>query len=103
MNNRSQRYATKWILSTQLTYDLQFKVNKRDLELCSLQGPSLPKSDPVHPLLGKRVSVKHGQRKGYSGSIVDVGSMAVTVELDALIAGSSSARQNYKWSELRDL
>ncbi len=75
----------------------------RELEVCSLQGPSLPKSDLVHPLLGKRIIVKHGHRKGYTGRIREVGNMAVTVELDALVAGTNSPYQLYNWGDLMDL
>ena len=82
MNAPSQKYVTNWIPSTADVY-AQFKINTRDLELCSLQAPSRLKSDPVHPLLGKRVMVKHSPRKGYAGRIKDVGHMEVTVELDS--------------------
>ncbi len=75
----------------------------RELEVCSLQGPSLPKSDLVHPLLGKRIIVKHGHRKGYTGCIREVGSMAITVELDTLVAGTNSPYQLYNWGDLMDL
>ena len=78
-------------------------VDVRELEVCSIQGPSLLKNDPVHPLLGKRIVVKHGHRKGYSGYIREVGSTALTVELDALVTGTSSPYQLYKWDDLMDL
>ncbi|KAI9465095.1 hypothetical protein BJY52DRAFT_1221185 [Lactarius psammicola] len=81
----------------------EFMVDVRELEVCSIQGPSLPKNDPIHPLLGKRIVVKHGHRKGYSGYIREVGSTALTVELDALVTGTSSPYQLYKWDDLMDL
>ena len=78
-------------------------VDVRELEVCSIQGPSLPKNDPVHPLLGKRIVIKHGHHKGYSSYIREVGSTALTVELDTLVTGTSSPYQLYKWDDLMDL
>ena len=82
---------------------LQFNIDTRDLEICEVQGPSLPKSDPIHPLVDKQVVVKRGPLKGLYGRIKDVGSEVLTVELEAKVAGSRNSRQPIKWNDLRVL
>ena len=82
---------------------LQFNIDTRELEICEVQGPSLPKSDPIHPLVDKQVIVKRGPLKGLYGRIKDVGSEVLTVELEAKVAGSRNSRQPIKWTNLRVL
>ena len=64
-----------------------------DLEICEVQGPSLPKSDPVDPLLGQNVVVSCGPLKGLYGWVTEVGSEMLTVELEAKVASSNNSRQ----------
>ncbi|KAI9429356.1 hypothetical protein H4582DRAFT_2065376 [Lactarius indigo] len=76
----------------------EFAIETRELEVCSTQGPSLPKNDPVHPLMGQRVTIIRGPLKGLYGNIREVGATAITVELPALMA--SSPIQTLKWTDL---
>ena len=78
-----------FILMTHNIIYSQIKVNKCNLDVCSHQSPSLLKCKPLHPLLDKRVMVKHGHCKGYTGCIKDVRNMAVTVKLDVLLTESN--------------
>ena len=82
-------------------HGLQFNIDTADLEVCEVQGPSLPKSDPVHPLVDRQVIIRRGPLKGLYGRIKDVGTGYLTVELEAKIAGSRSSRQPIKWNDLR--
>ena len=47
--------------------------------------------------------MNQGPRRGYYGVIRDVGNTTVTVELDALFAGSVSPRQQFAWHHLRPM
>lgn len=90
------------ISSADLAYiRLQFKIDTRELDVAASQGPSLPAADLVHPWLGKRVVVVQGPRRGYHGIVRDVGNTSITVELDALFAGTVSPRQQFAWHHLR--
>ena len=80
---------------------LQFEIDTQELEVAASQGPSLPAADLVHPWLGKRVVVVQGPRRGYHGVVRDVGNTSITVELDALFAGTVSPRQQFAWHHLR--
>ena len=79
---------------------LQFNINTHNLEICKVQGPSLPKSNPIHPLVDKQVVVKWGPLKGLYGRIKDVGSEVLTVELEAKVTGSRNSCQPIKWTTL---
>jgi len=65
-----------------------------------VQGPSLPKSDPVHPLVNQKVIVSQGPSKGLYGRIKEVGSEALSVELEAKVASSTNSCQPMKWTDL---
>ncbi|KAH9162307.1 hypothetical protein EDB89DRAFT_2079838 [Lactarius sanguifluus] len=78
----------------------EFEIETRELEVCSTQGPSLPKNDPVHPLMTQRVTITRGPLKAHRGTIKEVGATAITVELPALMAGASSPMQNLTWADL---
>ena len=52
-------------------------------------------------MLGKRVAVRNGPRKGYTGYIKAVGNTSVTVELEALFNSSVSPTQMFAWEDLR--
>ena len=84
-------------------HESQFNIDTRDLEICNVQGPSLPKSDPVHPLVDKNVIIRRGPLKGLYGRVKDVGSVTLTVELEAKVAGSKYSRQPFKWNDIRFL
>ena len=90
------------LCSADLAYSrLQFKIDTQELEVVASQGPSLPAADLVHPWLGKRVVVVQGPRRGYHGVVRDVGNTSITVELDALFAGTVSPHQQFAWHHLR--
>ena len=102
MNTPLQKYITKRIRS-RTDIHAQFKINMWELELCSLQGPSPLACDAVHPLLGQRILVTKGHHKGYAGHIRDVGCMEVTVEFNALMAGTHTPFQQFKWGDFIDV
>lgn len=79
---------------------LQFNIDTRDLEICETQGLSLPKNDPVHPLVNQRILVSQGPSKGLYGRIKEVGSEAMSVELEAKVASSTNSCQPMKWTDL---
>jgi hypothetical protein len=79
----------------------QFTIETRELDVCALQGPSLPRGDLIHPLLGHEVIIAKGPSKGYRGRIKYVGCVAVTVELEAWVVGSNLAIQVFQWAELK--
>jgi hypothetical protein len=77
----------------------QFEIDLHQLDVCEVQGPSLPKNDPVHPLVGQRVKVIRDHFKGYYALVKDVGSSGVMIELEARVAAnSSSPQQTVKWT-----
>ncbi|KAI9434833.1 hypothetical protein H4582DRAFT_2080504 [Lactarius indigo] len=76
----------------------EFEIKTCKLEVCSTQGPSLPKNDPVHPLMGQRVTIIRSPLKGLYSNIREVGATAITVELPALMA--LSPIQTLKWTDL---
>ncbi|KAI9445702.1 hypothetical protein BJY52DRAFT_1194142 [Lactarius psammicola] len=78
----------------------EFKIETRELEVCSIQAPSLPKNNPTHPLVGQRVVVIRGPLKGLYGNISEVGATEITVELSAFVTGASSPFQNLKWPDI---
>jgi hypothetical protein len=51
-------------------------------------------------MLGKRVTVKYGPRKGYKGYVKAVGNTSLTVELDALFNSSVSPTQTFAWENI---
>ncbi|KAF8258743.1 hypothetical protein EI94DRAFT_1707713 [Lactarius quietus] len=81
----------------------EFKIDTSDLEVAALQAASLPAHDLVHPLVGRRVVVTQGSRRGYDGVVKDVRNMSVTVKLDALFAGSALPLQSFAWHHLRQM
>ena len=80
---------------------MQFKIDTRELEVSATQARSIPSRDLDHPMLGKRVVVKNGPRKGYSGYIRAIGNTSVTVELDALFNSSVSPTQMFALDDIR--
>ena len=51
--------------STNLTYIIpKFEIDKQELEVAAFQGPSLPASDKVHPLVGRWVAITVGPYRG---------------------------------------
>jgi hypothetical protein len=81
-------------------HGLQFNIDTRDLEICEVQGPSLPKSDPVHPLVDQKILVSRGPSKGLYGRIKEVGSEVLSVELEAKVASSANSCQPMKWTDV---
>jgi hypothetical protein len=75
---------------------LQFTIGVHELDVCVLQGPSLPPHDHRHPLLGQEVTISRGPCKGYHGRIKCVDLINVTIELEARLAGGS-ALQLFEW------
>ncbi|KAN0128229.1 hypothetical protein V8E53_013995 [Lactarius tabidus] len=88
------------LVTDELTFT-EFKIDTRDLEVSATQAASLPAGDLVHPLLGRRVVITQGERKGYGGVVRDVGNTSITVEVNALFAGAVSPCQPYPWHHLR--
>ncbi len=84
-------------------HESQFNINTRNLEICNVQGPSLLKSDPVHPLVDKNVIIRRGPLKGLYGHVKDVRSVTLTIELEAKVAGSKYLCQPFKWNDIRFL
>ncbi|KAF8264671.1 hypothetical protein EI94DRAFT_1805484 [Lactarius quietus] len=82
------------------TFD-EFTIDKCDLEFCKVQGPSLPKNDPVHPLVNQSVIVSRGPSKGLYGRVKDIGLQILTVELEAKVVSSKDSRQRFKWGDIR--
>lgn len=80
---------------------MQFKIDTRELEVSATQARSLPAKDLDHPMLGKRVAVRNGPRKGYTGYIRAVGNTSVTVELDALFNSTVSPTQLFALDDIR--
>ena len=80
---------------------MQFKIDTRELEVSATQARSLPVKDLDHPMLGKRVAVRNGPRKGYTGHIKAVGNASVTLQLDALFNSSVSPDQTFAWGDIR--
>jgi hypothetical protein len=60
----------------------------------------LLKSDPIHPLVDKKVLVSQGPSKGLYGCIKDVRSEALSVKLEAKVASSRNSCQPMKWTDL---
>ena len=82
-------------------YKSQFKIDMRELEVSATQSRSLPAKDLDHPMLGKRVVVTSGPRRGYDGYIRAVGNTTVTVELNALFSSSAWPIQPFAWKDIR--
>ncbi|KAH9019731.1 hypothetical protein EDB85DRAFT_2153546 [Lactarius pseudohatsudake] len=78
----------------------EIEIETRSLGVCSTQGPSLPKNDPAHPLMSRRVTITRGPLKGHHGTIKVVGATAITVEIPALMAGATSPMQTLTWADL---
>ena len=90
--------------STNLTYIIpKFEIDKQELEVAAFQGPSLPASDKVHPLVGRWVAITVGPYRGYKGVIRDIGNTSATVELSALFASSVSPRQSFPLHHFRPM
>ena len=54
-------------------------------------------------MLGQRVAMRNGPRKGYTGYIKAVGNTSITVELDALFNSTVSPTQTFAWEDLRPM
>jgi hypothetical protein len=65
-----------------------------------MQGPSLLKNDPIHPLVDQRVRVTRGAHKGYYALVKYVGRDDVTIEIEAHLVSRSSAQQRISWADL---
>lgn len=70
----------------------------RDVQVASTQGPSLPKKDHVHPLVGQRVKITRGNSKGYRGLVKDVGTSYVRIEVDAKLIGTNEPYAHIQWT-----
>ncbi|KAF8256613.1 hypothetical protein EI94DRAFT_1710775, partial [Lactarius quietus] len=81
----------------------EFKIDMCDLEVAASQAALLLAHDLIHPLLGRRVVVTQGSRRGYEGVIKDIGNTSVTIELNALFTGSNSPLQLFAWHHLRQM
>ncbi|KAH9982574.1 hypothetical protein BGW80DRAFT_1263871 [Lactifluus volemus] len=77
----------------------EFMINEQQLNVCAIQGPSLPRNDPTHPFVGRRVVITRGAFKSYHGLIKDVGPSGVIVEPQALLVATSSPRQLVSWCD----
>jgi uncharacterized membrane protein SirB2 len=73
----------------------------RELEVSATQAPSLPAGNLVHPLLGRRVVITHGECRGYNGIVQDVRNTSITVEVHTLFAGAISPYQSYPWHHIK--
>jgi hypothetical protein len=94
------RYVVIFIVN-KANIPLQFEIDLQRLDVCEVQGPSLPKNDPVHPLVGQRVQVTRNNFKGYYALVKDVGSSGVILELKARIgSNSSSPQQTVEWRDI---
>lgn len=79
-------------------HDSQFKIDLRELDICAMQGPSLPQDEPIDRR-AQEVVITKGHYKGYYGRIKDVGREAVTIELEPLMGGSDSPLKLFKWDQ----
>ena len=70
-----------------------------DLDVCAMQGPSLPNKDEIDPRVGASVVVNRGYFKGYRGRITNVGSEAIDVQLEALMVANKPT-QSFQWRDL---
>ena len=62
----------------------------REVDVCRVQAPTLPKGEHVHPLVGQRILViSHPQLKGYYAHVKDFGPSGVLVEVEAQITQNS--------------
>ena len=73
----------------------------RDVQVSSTQGPSLPKNDHVHLLVGQRVKVTQGNFKGYHGLVKDVSTSSVMIEVEAKLIGMNAPYVHIKWANFR--
>ena len=90
------------ISSADLAYiRLQFEINTQELEVAASQSLLLPATDMVHPWLGKRVVVVQGLHRGYHSIVRDVSNTSITVELNALFAGTMLPHQQFTLHHLR--
>jgi hypothetical protein len=79
---------------------LQFNINMHDLEICKVQGPSFPKSDPIHLLVNQKIIISWGPLKGLYGCIKQVGSEALSIKLEVKVTSSTNSCQPMKWTNL---
>ncbi|KAH9980393.1 hypothetical protein BGW80DRAFT_1275581 [Lactifluus volemus] len=77
----------------------EFMINEHQFNVCAVQGPSLPRNDPVHPFVDRRVVITRGRFKSYRALIKDVGPSGVIVEPQALLVSRSSPRQLISWCD----
>ncbi|KAH9171227.1 hypothetical protein EDB89DRAFT_2179677 [Lactarius sanguifluus] len=77
----------------------EIEIDMRDVQVAGTQGPSLPKKDRVHPLVGQRVKVTHGNSKGYRALVKDVHASYVAIEVDAKLAGTSAPYAHIQWTD----
>jgi transcription antitermination factor NusG len=73
----------------------------RDVQVSSIQGPSLPKKDHVHPLVGHRVKVTRGNFKGYRALVKDVSTSSVIIEVEAKVVGMNAPYVHIQWADFR--
>ena len=71
----------------------------KDLDVSRVQGPSLPKEDPVHSLVDRRVRVTRGHFKGYNAHVKHVDRAHITVEIEGQLVSGGSA-QLLQWHDV---
>ncbi|KAI9446278.1 hypothetical protein H4582DRAFT_2052353 [Lactarius indigo] len=69
----------------------QFMVDMQELDVCTVQGPHLPKGKARHPLLGHEVVITWGPCKSYRGHIKDVKAAGAIIKLEARLTGVQKA------------
>ncbi|KAF8261667.1 hypothetical protein EI94DRAFT_1809926 [Lactarius quietus] len=84
------------------TFD-EFTINMCNLEFCEVQGLSLPKNDPVHPLVDQSIIISRGPSKGLYGRVKDVSLQILTVELEAKVVGVMNGACDQMKPSARDL
>jgi transcription elongation factor len=66
----------------------------REVQVAGTQGPSLPKKDCTHPLIGQRVRVTRGNFKGHYGLVKDVNISDVTIEIETKLVGTNAPHEH---------
>ncbi|KAF8262531.1 hypothetical protein EI94DRAFT_1704714 [Lactarius quietus] len=77
----------------------EFDLNVHNLDVSSIQGRMLPKTEWDHPLVSCQVMVSRGQLKGYIGLIKDIDNYGLTVELEARLVSGQLPRQWVGWAD----
>ncbi|KAF8268376.1 hypothetical protein EI94DRAFT_1700269 [Lactarius quietus] len=77
----------------------EIEIDMREVQIASIQAPSLPKKDGVHPLVSQRVKVTRGNLKGYRALVKDVSTSYVMIEIDAKLVGANTPYAHIQWTD----